>query len=1158
MKRIATLLFFLLPSLLFAQNVYNMANMTVNDCQGIFMDSDAGFPAGDYDHNEDLTFRICVPQATQIVMSFQSFCSEPIIDSIRFFDGPDTNSPLIFGPHAGSTLPPNIVATSGCLTIHFKSDANLACEGWVANWYSIVPPPIPPIITNIQATCTSNSIIVDTDSLIHCDSIYPSAFTLTGGSGYNIISTNPINCINDSTNQFELILDNPLTDCGNYNLDFALSIADACDSVYDFILTDNFDIYDCPITADILYPTDSVCIGDCIDITGFGDGGDCNLQYTWSTGWANSTGPFQLCPTGDTTIQLIVFDFYGNDPDTAEVLIRAFPVPDAGPDTSWCINAGTFFPGNADIPGGYWWGPGITDSLTGEFDPQISGAGQHYIYYTNVICTDSLLVDVFTVYAGPDQASCPGQNPFQLIGANPTGGYYLGLFTDSTGLFSPDSIGAFTITYHLNGCVDSLVVTVDTVSFTSPDSVCESETAVQLLASPNGGTWSGTGIVDAQNGIFNANLAGGGLHTIYYDIVGCRDSITIFVKSIYAGPNRTACPSEAPFTLGPGSPTGGTWQGNGITDALTGMYDPSWSAGTNANDTVLYLLDGCVDTLMVFIRATIVGVDSLQICVNEAAIALNFANTQRRPGGGNWSGSVGITDPNGPGTFDPAVAGVGFHTLVYTVNSCSDSMIVEVIDLPAIDPVAAMCEYDNPINLTATPAGGVWSGNEIININTGLFDPDLAGPGNHWVYYETLTACVDSIQVQVDAIPVIDLSAMQQVHCFNSNVVNLNISPPGGQLTGPGASGSNSFNSAQAGTGIHSYQYIAQNGTCTDTIQFQLQVLDTLEVSTDIIRDTICFGDSISVSAQAFFGNGGPYTYTWDNGAGNGATVVLNPSQTTTYTVTASDGCSNPASTQVEIYVHPEIVVNINHSPTICYADEATVTVSGSGNYAYEWSTDPVQYGSSMTARPGDYQLTITDLNTGCVIIDSTTIPSYPYINAAFSKIPNRPCMLMNEDYFTVLDLSAGADGGYWYFSTGDTIPYVYGEQPIYDFTDTGMYYITLVLFNNGGCTSVFTDSICVKAEPLLHIPSGFSPNNDAINDFFEIYAIGVKDLELHIFDRWGMRVHLDREEPINWDGTHMNTQVPLPQGVYPYVIFYRDINGGRLVKQRGSITIVR
>ena len=81
--------FLLLGALAAAQPTYTMANQTVTDCRAFLDDSGANpIAAGNYNNNENFTFVISNPQATQIILTFQSFCTELLLDRLRVFDGP--------------------------------------------------------------------------------------------------------------------------------------------------------------------------------------------------------------------------------------------------------------------------------------------------------------------------------------------------------------------------------------------------------------------------------------------------------------------------------------------------------------------------------------------------------------------------------------------------------------------------------------------------------------------------------------------------------------------------------------------------------------------------------------------------------------------------------------------------------------------------------------------------------------------------------------------------------------------------------------------------------------------------------------------------------------------------------------------------------------
>jgi gliding motility-associated-like protein len=89
-----------------------------------------------------------------------------------------------------------------------------------------------------------------------------------------------------------------------------------------------------------------------------------------------------------------------------------------------------------------------------------------------------------------------------------------------------------------------------------------------------------------------------------------------------------------------------------------------------------------------------------------------------------------------------------------------------------------------------------------------------------------------------------------------------------------------------------------------------------------------------------------------------------------------------------------------------------------------------------------------------------------------------------------------------------------------------------------------------------IHIPTGFSPNEDGNNDTYTI-IVGkdVLSFSFSLYDRWGNRIFVASDKGFEWDGT-FNGQ-PLNAGVYPYVLEAIYDNGeGEL--RSGNITLVK
>ena len=171
----------------------------------------------------------------------------------------------------------------------------------------------------------------------------------------------------------------------------------------------------------------------------------------------------------------------------------------------------------------------------------------------------------------------------------------------------------------------------------------------------------------------------------------------------------------------------------------------------------------------------------------------------RTPWDGTWVGN-GVIDPDWPGEFDPGVAGPGFHKLVYTANTCSDSMTM-VVYPSSIPADTAVCEQAQPFALPTTAPGGVWSDPMgFVDPATGIFNAQNAGVGFHTVYYFTPRGCQDTSVIEVYSLPNLSIDNLDAQYCYKDTNYVLQAFPPGGTFTGPGITG-NIFNPTQAGVG---------------------------------------------------------------------------------------------------------------------------------------------------------------------------------------------------------------------------------------------------------------------------------------------------------------------------------------------------------------------
>ncbi len=127
----------------------------------------------------------------------------------------------------------------------------------------------------------------------------------------------------------------------------------------------------------------------------------------------------------------------------------------------------------------------------------------------------------------------------------------------------------------------------------------------------------------------------------------------------------------------------------------------------------------------------------------------------------------------------------------------------------------------------------------------------------------------------------------------------------------------------------------------------------------------------------------------------------------------------------------------------------------------------------------------------------------------------------------------------------------------------TGPATYVAIVFDTTGCAVSDSISFTTFFNQDIYVPSAFSPNDDGVNDVFEVFGgpsvTGVQ--ELLIFDKWGGLIHqsgtAQSEFRAAWDGRQTGTGKPAPTGVYLYTAGIELVTG-EVVRRSGSVTLVR
>ncbi len=183
--------------------------------------------------------------------------------------------------------------------------------------------------------------------------------------------------------------------------------------------------------------------------------------------------------------------------------------------------------------------------------------------------------------------------------------------------------------------------------------------------------------------------------------------------------------------------------------------------------------------------------------------------------------------------------------------------------------------------------------------------------------------------------------------------------------------------------GTETVIFNVQTIVCGAGSSLSMNIIDNPPVTVNASNDTTICGDPATLWVSA---TGGipPYSYIWDNGAGNTASVVVNPAQTTTYSCTITDLCAFSATESVVISVG---LTNADAGPndTICFGQTASLNATGGNSYL--WSTGETS--STISVSPSSTTTYYVTVFSTCTAMDSVTVVVNPLPVAVASSNPS-------------------------------------------------------------------------------------------------------------------------------------------------------------------------
>ncbi|MFC2096513.1 gliding motility-associated C-terminal domain-containing protein [Bacteroidota bacterium] len=244
-----------------------------------------------------------------------------------------------------------------------------------------------------------------------------------------------------------------------------------------------------------------------------------------------------------------------------------------------------------------------------------------------------------------------------------------------------------------------------------------------------------------------------------------------------------------------------------------------------------------------------------------------------------------------------------------------------------------------------------------------------------------------------------------------------------------------------------------------------------------------------------------------------------------------------------ELYEDTVIVtipfVNLGLDADVCYGETYEFIASGADISTYLWQ-DNSDAETLIASTSGEYWVRVTD-TYGCVASDTTALVVH---DLPIVDLGNDTTYCGDEG----LELDVSEFGTSYEWFNGDISPFL----TVYTQTQDQEIWVNVI--DEYGCEG--SDTVVVRFCGELEIPTAFTPNEDGINETWQIEQLFIfEDVTVDIYNRWGDRVFhsVGYASDQFWDGMSEKGK-KLPMDAYYYVI---DLNNGEepIV---GSVTIIR
>ncbi|TAK43066.1 MAG: T9SS type B sorting domain-containing protein [Saprospiraceae bacterium] len=902
---------------------------------------------------------------------------------------------------------------------------------------------------------------------------------------------------------------------------------------------------------------------------------------------------------GAITTGAVSIDF---GPTTTGVLEGAGANFQVSADTALCPGeSAQLFASGGEV---YQWSP--ADGLSCIYCPNpIATITQPMTYSVaiNSVCNaDTLAVEVglLQVNAGPDQTICLGEEIQVVAGSNFAGVSYV--WSGQAGFLSCAdcpapfitglTAGTFTFSVTVTGpsCSFSDEMTLTVLPNQAPVyaisddlQICLGDTVAIGGQETPGLSYSWTSVPGGYNSGLSNPIAAPVETTVYYlKVMNAEcplpsfDSVQVTVSEIpviAAANDTTVCLGEpvalANFPAEPGVIY--SWSPPGEIDQ-PGTATPT---GTPSQTTVFILNAnhlGCEieDTLTVTVTeigVTILNPDTMGICSGvsvplEAASIPAGTEISWSPGDGSLNTNTGENVVATPQSATIYIAEVSVPGCVKmdTVFIGVDSLPYDLEIMPADTQI---CQGEKVLLVTTTyepalfsaitfqwePASGQLTPDSLFNM--------VVQPGDTTTYLRITTNgyCTDTSSATINVIPISSITVVpeQPVICAGDAVQLTATAPvpitfewePAGSLS---CADCPNPTAAPAATTIYNisgeYEGCPVNGSVT------VEVVPLPGVV--FPNNVICPGETITLNLAP----NNNYSYLWTSSDPGFASTNPAPevtlAQTTTYNVAISNGICDTVFASVTIFVGGNNELLVSNDTTVCGSNAVTLFANGGVPGTYTWNpggANGPSFSPQLTLGQNTYTVSFIDNGNCDTLTEAVNIGLVPGIEIV--EVTSNPADTVYEGTTISLGVTTLPPATLFEWSNGGTASTT-TVQALLPGTESWVVTVT----DEYGCTDESSINLVIL-KSQYSIPNAFSPNDDELNQYFNVVITGenIEVLSLKIWNRWGQAVYQESNGNKGWDGRQNGK--PAPSDVYIYSIVLR-LPDGREVRHSGDVTLLR